>query len=394
MRRILSLLGVGLMAFGLSGGSAGGTIVPFDASVTVTSSTTLASGGALDWHGRSYIRRRPDGVLVMVYRAGTIHWSNDAELRIRFSDDDGATWTAVNTKLGGGSVTGFPMNPGVGNIGLGEGIIEVAPSGRLVILMWSMTGTYPTTHDFVGTWQSYSDDDGESWSTPSQVTFVGNPDDDNYTFATDDSFVFDRTMYVGARVYYENDGAPSASVLMKSADNGSTWEYVSTIQAQSEGGSGGQEVGLEYLGNSTIIAMLRDNPQTNFYQRYSYDMGATWGTLLDVSSTVGIAGRQRVYTRSHLLGLDGWWKDPVLYMCGWVHQTPGSSADRRSAVWISPDRGITWDGPHYVNTTTDDGGYGDIFWDFTNDRLVLVTYAGTTGAASLIQYNLTLDLTP
>jgi hypothetical protein len=112
-----------------------------------------------------------------------------------------------------------------------------------------------------------------------------------------------------------------------------------------------------------------------------------------VTSQVGIAARQKIYTRSHLQGHDGWWKDPVLVMGGFVHQSAGDSQPRRSCVWFSPDRGITWDGPHYVDTTTDDAGYGDLFWDRTNDRLVMVNYYGTLTAAVEKQYNLTVSLT-
>jgi hypothetical protein len=101
----------------LSGGSAGGTIPPFNPSVTVDATTTLDAGaGAQNWIGRGYVTRRTDGVLVLVYRRASAHNEDDADLAIRFSDDDGATWTAVNTTLAAAAVTGFPMNPPIGNI--------------------------------------------------------------------------------------------------------------------------------------------------------------------------------------------------------------------------------------------------------------------------------------
>lgn len=377
----------------ISGGSNGGTAPDFDPTVTVTSTVTLDAGsGADNWVARASIKRRPsDNALVMAYYKGEVHFTNAGALHIRFSDDDGATWTAEDTTLGGAAVTGFPMNPTVSaGQDAGEPWLYVAPNGDLLLHMWRIDYSV----SMGGTWQSRSTDGGETWSTPAQVAFGVSGVSDDIIFATDDDFVWDRVIYASARIYSGGaDGTPSSMILIKSTNNGSTWSKVSTIMSASEGsgGHGGQEIGLEYVGNDTIIAMIRDNDQTNSYRRFSTDMGATWGSLSDVTSTVGNAGRQRIYTRSHLMGLSGWWKDPMLFMCGFVHQVSGSSQSRRNAVWISPDRGTTWDGPHYVDTTAEDGGYGDLFWDGTNDRLVLVSYRGTLDAASLKQYNLTLD---
>jgi hypothetical protein len=246
-----------------------------------------------------------------------------------------------------------------------------------------------------GTYQARSTDGGESWAASTFVEFGHPTEADTIIFATDDDFVFDRVIYAGARIYTGGAGGiPSESILVKSTDNGVSWSYVSTIMGDSEGVAGfegGQEVGLEYLGNSTIIAAIRDNEHTRAYQRMSTDMGATWGTLQNVTSLVGVAARQRVYTRSHLQGLPGWWKDPLLFMVGFVHQDPGNpdSQDRRNAIWISPDRGTTWDGPHYIAAETPDGGYGDMFWT-GGDTYTVVSYTGTLAAASLVQYDLTV----
>lgn len=382
---------------GLAGGSAGGTIAPFDASVTVASSSTFDSGDGAseDWAGRASIKRRPsDSALVCVYYQAVNHFNNQGALHVRFSDDDGATWTAEDTTLASAAVTGFPMNPpGAGTPpDAGEPWLMVAPNGDLLVHMWLID--YSTSMG--GTWQSRSTNGGETWSTPVQVTFTGTALDQDILFATDDDFIHPNGgLYAALRAYTGgSDGTPSSMHLIRTLDSGASWEVVSTIMADNvgSGSHGGQEVGIEYLGNSTIIAMLRDNDHTKSYQRMSTDDGATWGTLTDVSSTVGIAGRQRVYTLNHLQGKAGWWKDPRLVMTGFVHQTPGDTEDRRAALWFSPDRGTTWDGPHYLNTTTQDGGYGDIFYDFTNSRYVVITYRGTLDTSSLIQYNCTVSL--
>jgi hypothetical protein len=381
----------------ISGGSGGGTVDPFNPVVTVTSSSTIDSGtGAEDWVARASIVRRPsDDALVMAYYQATNHFNNEGALHIRFSGNHGSSWTAEDTALGvdgGGAVTGFPMNPpgAATPPDAGEPQLYVAPNGDLLIHMWLVD--YATSMG--GSYQSRSTDGGVSWTTPEQITFAGTGEDDDIVFSTDDYFVWDRVIYAGARIYTGGaDGVPSRSILISSDDDGASWSQLSVIMDDDEGDSpdfGGQEVGLEYLGNDTIIAMIRDNPHTKSYQRMSTDLGLTWGSLTNVTSTVGIAGRQRVRTRMHLMGEDGWWKDPMLIMSGFIHTDSGFSQDRRNAIWISPDRGTTWDGPHYVAAETEDAGYGDMFYDHTNSRYVYVVYQGTLDAASLNQYNLTI----
>lgn len=393
MRQRVAFVGL-VLVVSIAGGGAG-PLAEFNPSVVVDSTTTLVTGGSLDWIGRASIKRRADGVLVMIYRRGTVHFVNDGGLYIKFSDDDGATWSTENETLAAVAVDGFPMNPsGAGaSEDAGEPWLMVANNGDLVVHMWAID--YGVSMG--GTWQWRSTDGGETWTEDGQVAWgIGGVDDD-IVFATDDDFVWNGITYAGARIYSGGaDGTPSEMILISNASSDlaiTSWEKVSTIMGATEGSGshGGQEVGLEYLGNDTIIAMLRDNDHTASYRRMSTDLGATWGSLIDVtSSAVSIAGRQRVYTRAHLMGLDGWWKDPVLFMTGFEHQDPGSSTTRRNCIWISPDRGITWDGPHFIDTQTEDAGYGDMFYDAANEQYVVVSYDGTNNAADLKQYRLTI----
>lgn len=392
MGRLLRLV----LAMSISGGSAGGTISSFDPVVTEDSNSVLDAGsGANDWVGRASIKERSDGTHILAYYKATNHFNNEGAVHVRFSDDYGATWTAEDTKLGGGAVSGAPFNPTGSSQppDSGEPWLMVAPNGDLLLHTWLID--YSTSMG--GSWQWRSSDDGHSWTAEGQITFVGIPsgDDQDWVFSTDDDFVWDGVIYAGARIYSGGaDGTPSKSVLIVSDDNGASWTIRSVIMDDDEGDSpnfGGQEVGLEYIGNDTILAMIRDNAHTKSFKRVSTDLGVTWGSLTDVTSLVGIAGRQRVYTRSHVMGLDGWWKDPRLIMVGFVHQTSGSSTDRRTAVWFSPDRGTTWDGPHYLHTTTEDGGYSDIMYDRDNDLFRVIGYSGTLATASMKQWNLDIS---
>lgn len=349
----------------------------------VTTATIVPTVGGL-WYGRASVEKLSNGNLVLCYKSGTHHAVNDGALHIRFSNDQGATWTAEDTKLGGGAVTGFPMNPTGAGAGedAGEPWLMIAPNGDLLLHMWR--ADYGVTAN--GTYQSRSTDGGASWSASAQINFVGIADDAK-VFATDDHFVLGTVIYAGARVYLDVTGDPCHNILIKSTDNGTTWEYVSDITNDA---NNTWEVGIEYLGNNTILAMLRDVSMTASHKRVSTDLGATWGAYTDVTGTVGVAARQRVKTRAHLKGLSNWWNDSVLIMCGFIHTNPGNSQPRRNAVWISLDRGTTWTGPNYVDVETEDAGYGDLFWDETNSQFVFVSYQGLLAEASIKQYNFTV----
>jgi hypothetical protein len=148
---------------------------------------------------------------------------------------------------------------------------------------------------------------------------------------------------------------------------------------------------MEYVGSDRILTMIRDFPHEKSFQVRSTNLGDSWPELTDVTTpTVGIAARQRVYTRAHLKGEDNWWEDNVLFMVGFIQTDPGSSQGRRNCIWISGDFGDTWTTPFYVDTETEDGGYGDMFYDADEDQYVVVSNYGTLAAASLKQYRLTV----
>jgi hypothetical protein len=119
----------------------------------------------------------------------------------------------------------------------------------------------------------------------------------------------------------------------------------------------------------------------------SIDMGLTWSAPVEVQNSLGILGRNRLYTRSHLKGYSNWWNDRVLVMCGYVQQTPGSSLDRRNAIWVSQDGGTNWIGPSYVDNTDEDGGYGDILFSVAAGKYKFINYYGTQLEAVLKQYD-------
>lgn len=354
-------------------------VLPVLGSITTA---TICTGGTNSWYGRASIKELSNHTLVLVYYHSSGHSTNDGALHIRFSTDYGATWTAEDKYTDGSSVSGFPMNPTEASAGedAGEPWLMIAPNGDLLLHMWRVH--YAVTAN--GTYQSRSTDGGKTWSASAQIDWIGITDDTK-VFATDDDFVYGGVIYIAARVYLDATPTEAKSVFIKSTDNGVTWNYVSDLSVM--GSTDTSEMGMEYVGNNTIVAILRSLGNTKTYQTKSTDMGATWAALTDITGSITNDGRQRIRTRAHLKGLSNWWNDSVLIMNGFVMDTGGTGFPRINAIWVSVDRGTTWVGPLEVDSSYGDGGYGDMFWDATNRVFVFISYRGTTSNANLIQYS-------
>jgi hypothetical protein len=348
--------------------------------------TVLDSGsGSMDWVGRASMEV-VGGVAVMIYRKATHHGENDGALHIRFSSDYGETWTNEDKTLADASVTGFPMNPPDCDAGQdsGEPWLYTAPNGNLILHMWRIDYGMKDS----GTYQSVSTDGGLTWSTAAAVDLIGIADDTEI-FITDDHFVYDGVIYAGARQYVSELGS-SKSLFVKSTDNGATWEYVSDISDWVTYPT--EEVGFEYIGNNTIIALLRGRNWASTYKSVSTDMGATWSAITDITAQFKTIGRTRIFTLAHLRGEANWWNDPNLICIGHETVSPGSSSPRQNSVWLSFDSGATWPEEHHLDAVSEDAGYGDIVYDPNTGKYVNVTYQGSLATASLVQYK--FNVTP
>jgi len=368
-------------------------------SVSNIAITTLVTGnvGGGDWHGRASMVENANGDWVMVWRTGTDHiLASDGQFHIKFSSDGGENWTATDTKIGGGAVTGFPMYPAGAAPGdaydPGEPLLYRADNDDLLLQMWKID----KSTDNLGTWQSVSSDDGEIWGAAAQIDFVGIATDDE-TWSTMDYFLYSGTLYAWAEKASSGDPARTTLYFIKSDDDGTSWDLVATIVTDTRA----FEPGGEYLGNNEIIAIMRD---INFvdgvaigatFKTTSSDMGATWSALEDIHlPRASYVGRPRIYTDAHLKGEANWWTDTTLIMVGFEQQTLGSSSDRKNCIWVSRDAGATWTEPLYLDAQYSDGGYGDIMYDAATGKYVVVTYRGTNAAADLVQYKFDIDNLP
>lgn len=349
------------------------------------------------WLGRIALEERPDGTWVMAFREASSHADNtDSILHLMFSEDRGESWSPRDTYLDGEAVawTGHPPGASPSDAqGPGEPWLYTAPNGDLVMHCWHME--YSNVENGDGTWQCRSTDGGKTWTDWQQVDFVG-ISNDNRTYATDDYFVLDGVIYAVARMY-NSDGSAVKTMLITSSDNGETWEHVSDITTFTQNST---EVGIEYVGNDTIVGVGNHNNREDVYRVESNDMGQSW-TVESIIADTTVWDRPRIWTLSHLRDLDSrfevpeWWKDDILIGIGNHEQNYSSSGwERVNAVWFSTDGGKTWSDATWfdeMESTDQDGGYADARLA-PDGRIRMMSYWGPHDDADIREY--TFDAEP
>ena len=315
-----------------------------------------------------------NGVAVLSYIKRTSHTGTLGELHIKFSDDYGTTWTDEDKYLNGDAVTGFPMTPPAPGENAQEPYLITASNGNLLLHFWD-------AYDG-GSYQSVSTDDGATWGNAAKIDFVGS-DNDDLIHTTEDHFVYDGVIYSAAREFIDAAASQTRRIFVKSTDNGATWDFVSIMFGYE---STENECGLEYIGNDTIIAIYRAKTTDKTYRSYSFDMGATWSALENVTATLPAIGRPRLYTAAHLRGEANWWEDTHLILCGYAY-IPGN---RHTYIAQSWDAGASWDIVFYVDEPVPDAGYSELFYNPTNGHYILEGYHWANDQAVVKQYDLTV----
>lgn len=336
--------------------------------------------------GRAAAQVMPDGTWVLAYREAEHHAHNkDGRLHLMFSTDRGRTWSEPNRTSAGKPVERFPAAPPGAEpgqpTGPGEPWLYLAPDGTLILHSWKVK--YGNRSANGGTWQIRSTDGGRSWSEWRQVDFRG-VERDRHVFATDDHFVHDGAIYAGARQFSEGRWK---NMLVRSSDAGQTWHKVGDISSYEDHTS---EVGIEYLGDGRIVAVLNSKQRMHTHHTFSDDMGRTWQPLEDMEDRVRIWDRPRIWTLKHLRGEPAWWNGRTLIGVGDEAVKRGQSMPRRNSLWISRNGGERWSGPFPFDEQTQDAGYGDMVYDPEAETYHFFCYHGRMKEAALVQYRFKL----
>jgi len=347
------------------------------------------------YFGRCAIQELPGGKWFLVYHESGDHYKYEPAdptpilsgvLHAKFSADGGGTWSKEDHHPDGTPVRGFPAyppgaEPTGGGYEPGEPWAVLAPNGDLLVLSCKYN---INRKKWDGTWQMRSADGGRTWTKFRKIDFIG-IEHDKDIWAIDDHFVRDGVIYLAAR---EIRKIPSGmrNLLVTSADNGKTWRFVSYM-AKKAGLT--TEQGIEYVGGRSILCVLNSVDKRHTYRTRSDDMGKTWQPLRDIAPQIGIWDRPRIFTAAHLRREKNWWTDPLILGASDQRTQVGKSFPRRNCLWVSPDRGVSWQ-RLALDEETEDSGYGDMAYDEATGKYVAILYHGSRSEAVLKQYKFRL----
>lgn len=368
MKKIKSPLAFLLVSVVLVGTGAGGQVKITDKTIqTIIKGLdvpyTDPAGVPNDWYGRTMMTIVDQNRWIMALRSGVDHVETDKgdTIHLVTSTDEGRTWSALNRWFDGTPITGMPRYDY--NCHSEPGLYKM-PNGDLILQSWN-------SYVSAGTQQMRSTDNGKTWVVDSsRISVTGVPGHaGNKVLGTENCFVdpeHPTDVYMGFE--YVDDGGFDGSLLAKSQDNGLSYQFVSWLAPTTIPNF---EPAIEYVGNRTIVAVMRDSNNKCTWQSKSTDMGLTFSTPVDISAQIngGVSGglwqRARLYKESNPYfqydnQLDYAAGEGVLWGFG-IHSNDGNWS-RKPAVWWSLDNGTTWCGPELLHGPMypgTDTGYGD-----------------------------------
>jgi len=332
---------------------------------------TDPTGVPNDWYGRCMLAIVDQNRWIMTLRSGVDHiaWGDGDAIHLLTSSDEGRTWGKLNQWFDGTPITGLPYYDGKTH---SEPGLFKMPNGDLILQFWKSCHTE-------GTKQLRSTDNGKTWVTDIDrirvVGVTGVPED--MAIGTEDYFVDPENpsdVYMAFQYYHMEQISPKytnegGSILARSRDNGKSYTFLSWMAPTT---CDNFEPGIEYVGNRTIVAVLRGTHNDHTWQAKSTDMGASFSPPVDISDQInggvpkGLWQRARLYKESNPFFQHN---NPLNFARGegrlWgfgIHSI-GGGYTRKPAVWWSDDNGITWHGPELLHGPMQPGtdtGYGDL----------------------------------
>jgi hypothetical protein len=201
-----------------------------------------------------------------------------------------------------------------------------------------------------------SDNDGFDWSG---FTFFDNPVSDT-SFTPTRYLTDDVTMYAAGYGPY-GDGTNDA-IIWRSTDDGYTWQKLSTVRQP--GDAGINETALTKAGQTTLLAISRDDANQNTWAHFSTDVGVSWEPEIDYTPQVGILQLPQLLWINGVLLLFG--RDP---------------AANQLVAYVSFDRGQTFTDRQVLDTYTGESIDGGYCWPIVRgeNQVFVVYYADTEG---------------
>ena len=339
---------------------------------------TDPAGVPNDWYGRCMIAVVDENRWIMALRSGVDHisWGMGDTIHLLTSGDEGRTWGKLDQWFNGTPITGMPYYDGKTH---SEPGLYKMPNGDLILQFWK-------DRQVRGTKQMRSTDDGKTWVTDIERIYVAGVADapGDLAIGTEDWFVDPENpsdVYM-AFEYFGYKGK-SGCLLARSRDNCKSYTFMSWIGPLGDMGDADSratfEPAIEYVGNRTIVAVLRDGcggsaaaGNRHTWQTKSTDMGASFSPLVEITDKInggiprGMWHRARLYKESNPYFQ---YNNPLDYargegrLWGFGIHSMGGGYTRKPVVYWSDDNGESWCGPELLHGPMHPGtdtGYGDL----------------------------------
>jgi sialidase-1 len=320
-------------------------------------------------HPADLIRLR-NGDLLITAREATEHLSNDGDVIMLRSKDEGKTWGEKQVIA---AIKNVDEREGCG-IQLKDNSIVV---GIYYNNLYNEDGTYyiggklkEAKNRYLGAYTIISTDNGKTWSDPYYIETDKMPFN-NIEGPTDAPIEMpDGSLLMGIIGYnFRDDIDNRSAIMLRSDDKGKSWKYLSCIASDPGGKLGGfLEPGIVRTKSGRIVAALRNHgPENAIWTTYSDDEGQTWSEVRKTD----IHGHP-----ADLIELS----DGRLMMTYGIRTAHTKPAGIRAC--FSTDKGKTWDITTEVQLRNDfinwDVGYPESM-ELTGDRILTVYYYNLFG---------------